>query len=352
MDAFFASVEQHDTPSLRGQPVVVGGSPETRGVVAACSYEARRYGIHSAMSCRKAIQLCPHAIFTKPRMHRYKEVSNIIMEVFRQYTELVEPLSVDEAFLDVTENKKGIPSASHLAEIIRNHIYYETGLTASAGVSYNKFLAKAASATNKPNGMHVIPPEKALHFLDNLAIGKFHGVGKVTEQKMLQLGIQNGYDLRQRKKEDLLFHFGKSGAYFHSIAWGIDHRPVKTDRIRKSISNETTLAEDTLDVHLIGKIIGNLAEKTFNSLLLHRKIAFTLTLKVRYYDFTTITRSVTRRTPLESVHDILQQMQYLIRTTEIGRKKVRLLGVGLAKLLSSYEKKPIQLKLPFDKLDK
>ncbi len=348
MDAFFASVEQHDTPSLRGKPVIVGGSPASRGVVATCSYEARRYGIHSAMPCKKAIQLCPHAVFTKPRMHRYKEVSKIIMEIFRQYTEVVEPLSVDEAFLDVTENKKGIQSASYLAEIIRNHIFYNTGLTASAGVSYNKFLAKAASAINKPDGINVIPPEKALAFLDKLAIKKFHGVGKVTEQKMLQLGIQNGYDLRHCKKEDLLFHFGKSGAYFYSIARGIDHRPVRTERIRKSISNETTLAEDTLDVELLKKIIADLARRTYSTLTLQDKIAFTLTLKVRYHDFTTITRSVTRPLPLESVHDILEQMQYLMKTTEIGQKKVRLLGVGLSKLFSSHEKKPIQLKLPFD----
>lgn len=352
MDAFFASIEQHDTPSLRGQPVIVGGSPESRGVVAACSYEARHYGIHSAMACKKAVQLCPHAVFTKPRMYRYKEVSKIIMEIFRHYTELMEPLSIDEAFLDVTKNKKRIQSAIHLAKIIRNHIYYDTGLTASAGVSYNKFLAKAASAINKPNGMGVIPPERARSFLDNLAIGKFYGVGKVTEQKMLQLGIRNGQDLRQCKKEDLLFHFGKSGAFFHSIARGIDLRPVNTHRIRKSISNETTLAKDTLDADILTEIIKNLAEKTFNSLVLHKKSAFTLTLKVRYHDFSTITRSVTGKTPIQSVDDILQQIHYLRKTTEIGRKKVRLLGVGLSKLISSHEKRPIQLKLPFDKLAK
>lgn len=347
MDAFFASVEQLDNPSLRGKPVIVGGSPQSRGVVAACSYEARKFGIHSAMPCAKAVKLCPHAIFTRSRMSRYKEVSETIMSIFAEYTEIIEPLSVDEAFLDVTVNHKNNPSATRLAENIRRHIYSQTGLTASAGVSYNKFLAKIASDLQKPNGLSVILPNEALSFLDNLPIGKFFGVGKVTEKKMHTLGILSGKELRKFSKEDLIFHFGKSGAFFFDIVRGLDDRPVKPYRERKSIGSETTLGIDTKDRLEISSVLDNLAKKLEIILLKKDCCASTVTLKVRYHDFATITRSVTLHTPVSSSGEILRQIDRLVPSTEIGVKRVRLLGISLSKLLPNSHRKPYQLMLPF-----
>lgn len=347
MDAFFASVEQLDNPTLKGKPVIVGGNPGKRGVVAACSYEARQFGIHSAMPCSRAANLCPHAVFTPPRMWRYKEISDKIMAIFSQFTEQIEPLSVDEAFLDVTTNISNNPSATRLAEIIRRKILKDTGLTASAGISYNKFLAKVASDLNKPNGQSVILPNQAISFLDNLPIGKFFGVGKVTEKKMLNLGIQNGKHLRQFNKEDLISHFGKSGVFFYHIVRGIDERPVKCLRERKSIGSETTFQEDTSDRSEINEILFELAGR-IETVLSHKECGgSTVTLKVRYHDFTTITRSITINNPMYSRKDILQHLPRLIQSTEIGRKKVRLLGITLSKLYSSKIQRPRQLPLPF-----
>jgi len=347
MDAFFASVEQLDFPTFRGKPLIVGGDPGKRGVVAACSYEARKFGVHSAMPCSRAVKICPQAIFTRPRMWRYKEMSQKIMTIFYEYTELVEPLSVDEAFLDVTENKDNNPSASRLATIIRSQIFKETQLTASAGVSYNKFLAKVASDINKPNGQSVIPPDQAISFLDNLAIGQFFGVGKVTEKKMLALGIQSGRHLREFAKEDLIFHFGKSGAFFFNIVRGIDERPVGSFRERKSIGSETTLQVDTRDLEEINGILNTLSHKIEKTLKEKECGGSTVTLKVRYHDFTTITRSITLRTPVFTSNEILKNISKLIRSTKIGDKKVRLLGITVSKLCSNKIRLPIQLMLPF-----
>jgi len=346
MDAFFASVEQRDNPDLQGKPVIVGGRPDSRGVVAACSYEARRFGIHSAMPSARAARLCPHAVFTPPRISRYKEISNQVMAIFHDYTDLVEPLSLDEAFLDLTDNHFLEPLASLLAQRIRKQIFDITGLTASAGVSCNKFLAKVASAMNKPNGITIIRPSEAISFLATLPIGKFYGVGKATEDKMLKIGVKKGEDLLRFSREELTSHFGKSGEYFYSICRGIDPRPVVSSRVRKSIGSETTMAEDILDVELIDDILRQLAVSVAASLDKHNFGGYTLTLKVRYQDFLTITRSATFKTPLFTTADILSFLPRLLHDTEAGRRKVRLLGVTVSGLIARSGT-PYQLRLPF-----
>lgn len=346
MDAFFASIEQKDTPAYRGKPLIVGGTPQGRGVVAACSYEARRFGIHSAMPSAKAARLCPHAIFTRPRMDRYRQISSQLMAIFRRYTPMVEPLSLDEAFLDVTINIQNHPSATILAERIRGEIHRELQLTASAGVSFNKFLAKVASDFNKPNGLTTIPPEKALEFLAALPIRKFFGVGKVTEKKMLGLGIRTGHDLLQLKEETLIFQFGKIGSFLYNIVRGIDDRPVESARERKSIGSETTLSHDTDDRAEIDTILRHLAEEIELSLKKKQTGGYTLTLKIRYRDFTTITRSQTVRTPIHSSAAILSLLPGLLAATKIDSQKVRLLGLSLSKLTGD-KKVPHQLMLPF-----
>jgi DNA polymerase IV len=293
MDAFFASVEQLDQPALRGLPVIVGGNPESRGVVAACSYEARAFGIHSAMPCYRAYRLCPQAVFLKPRMTRYQEVSKQIMTLFHRYTSLVEPLSVDEAFLDVTDNHLGEPSATRIAQAIRRTIYETTGLTASAGVSYNKFLAKIASGHRKPDGLTVIPPDRALAFIAALPIGKFYGVGRVTEKKMRAQGIRTGGDLLPFSRQELASLFGKSGLFFYDIARGLDQRPVEPVRVRKSIGTERTFSADILDFARVCGILSDLVQRLARHLEQKKTGGRTLVLKVRYSDFTTITRSRT-----------------------------------------------------------
>ena len=239
MDAFFASVEQRDNPELKGKPVAVGGSGK-RGVVAAASYEARAFGVYSAMSSKIALVKCPNLIFVRPRFDAYKAVSLVIRSIFRDYTDLIEPLSLDEAYLDVTTNKKGIPSATLIAQEIKNRIKIQTGLTASAGISINKFLAKIASDENKPDGLFVIPPGKVEAFVEALPVEKFFGVGKVTAGKMKQMGIHTGLDLKKRSKEDLIKDFGKAGSYFFNVAHGIDNREVEPYRERKSLGAEHT----------------------------------------------------------------------------------------------------------------
>jgi DNA polymerase-4 len=346
MDAFFASIEQKDTPAFRGKPVIVGGKPQNRGVVAACSYEARRFGVHSAMPCSQAARLCPQAIFTKPRMDRYREISARVMAIFHRYSQLVEPLSLDEAFLDVTINSHNQPSATIIAGRILDQIYQELQLTASAGVSYNKFLAKVASGYKKPNGLTTIPPAQALDFLTTLPIRKFFGVGKVTEKKMLSLGIRTGYDLRQQTEEQLIFHFGKAGSFLYNIVRGVDNRPVEPARTRKSIGSETTLSLDTKDENEIKYILRQLAEQIERSLLKKQTGGYTLTLKVRYHDFTTVTRSQTVRTPIYDGTDILYLLPGLLASTNAGRQKVRLLGLSISRLLGD-KKVPRQLVLPF-----
>ena len=350
MDAFFASVEQLDQPELCGLPVIVGGNPQSRGVVAACSYEARAFGIHSAMPCARAYQLCPRAVFIKPRMTRYQEVSRQIMALFYDYTSQVEQLSVDEAFLDVTENLLGDPSATRIAQAIRAKIKADLGLTASAGVSYNKFLAKIASGHNKPDGLTVIPPDRAQAFIAALPIGKFYGVGRVTEQKMQAQGIRTGADLLRFSRLELMRLFGKTGTFFYDIARGQDQRPVETTRVRKSIGTETTLAEDIQDHAQIGTLLYQLVGRVAELLVDKQTGGRTLSLKVRYSDFTTITRSCTTREGFFAAGDILAQLPRLLAATEAGQRKIRLLGITVANLCEEQEARRIrvrQLPLPF-----
>jgi DNA polymerase-4 len=346
MDAFYASVEQRDIPAYRGKPLIVGGNPQGRGVVAACSYEARRFGIHSAMSCARAIKLCPQALFTRPRIDRYREVSATVMDIFRHYTDMVEPLSLDEAFLDVTVNSRGQSSATIIAEAIRQEIFKKTGLTASAGVSFNKFLAKVASDCNKPNGITVVAPEQAKSFIAELPIGKFFGVGKVTEKKMQALGIHTGRDLRRWKREALIFHFGKAGTFLYNSARGADNRPVEPSRTRKSIGSETTLSRDTGDILEIQAILRSIADKLETVLAEKRTGGYTLSLKIRYHDFVTITRSVTLGYPIFSADDMECLLPGLMESTQAGARKVRLLGLSISKLTGD-KRVPRPQRLPF-----
>ncbi len=346
MDAFFASVEQHDTPQYKGKPLIVGGSPKGRGVVASCSYEARKFGIHSAMPSSQALRLCPQAIFVRPRHERYQQFSAKIMHIFRQYTPLVEPLSLDEAFLDVTCNTKQEPSATLLAQRIRKEIFMTTGLTASAGVSFNKFLAKIASDRNKPDGITVIPPEKATEFIATLPIGDFFGVGKVTERKMRTLGIKTGADLRRWDRSDLCFHFGKAGHFLYNIARGNDSRPVQAKRVRKSVGSETTLEQDIDDPQQIMVILRQISAKLGGILQKRELSGFTLTLKVRFADFVTVNRSITTRKALTTEKEISMMLPRLLSVTPLQNRKIRLLGITISKL-EKRDQRPQQLLLPF-----
>jgi DNA polymerase-4 len=330
MDAFYASVEQRDRPELRGKPVIVGGDPDRRGVVAACSYEARRYGIHSAMAAVTARRRCPGAVFLRPRFDVYRQVSCQIREIFLRYTDLVEPLSLDEAFLDVTKNKKETPSATRLAESIRKEIREETDLTASAGVSFNKFLAKIASDFNKPDGIAVVTPEMAEDFIGRLPIGRFFGVGRSTEARMHALGIRTGADLRRAALSELLQHFGKSGRFFYAIARGKDDRPVTPERVRKSLGKETTLSEDIDDLDQMLAILYEIARKLERLVQTHEIQARTIALKVKYDDFRTVTRSATLPAPVETAAVMMRHVADLLPKTAAGRKKVRLLGITLS----------------------
>jgi DNA polymerase-4 len=309
----------------------VGGDPQSRGVVAACSYEARKFGIHSAMASSTAYKLCPDAVFIRARFDAYRAVSAQIREIFCEYTDLVEPLSLDEAFLDVTENHKGMTSATLIAKEIKSKIYHKTGkLTASAGVSFNKFIAKVASDINKPDGITVITPDMADDFIDRLPIRKFFGVGKVTEEKMLSHGIKTGADLKNYKKEQLIQIFGKSGSYFYNIAHGNDDRPVEPNRIRKSIGKETTLLEDIDDTDQMLEILENIAERLENSLFKREAKGRTITLKIKYFDFQSVTRSITIDEPADTAAVIMKHIKPLLSKTEAGEKKVRLLGISIS----------------------
>ncbi len=348
MDAFYASVEQRDHPELRQRPVIVGGDPNGRGVVATCSYEARKFGIHSAMPAARAYRLCPQAIFVRPRFSVYRQVSQQIREIFLSYTDLVEPLSLDEAYLDVTVNKFNIQSATWIAQEIRRKIRQTTGLTASAGISYNKFLAKIASDVNKPDGLTLVTPEQANDFIAALPIRRFHGVGRVTEKKMQQLGINTGADLLRFSLEDLHRYFGKAGAYYYYIARGIDQRPVVPDRVRKSIGKETTLGEDLADRSRMLTILGGLSEQVAETLAAKQTSGLTLTLKVKYADFQQVTRSISREQAIESSEDILALAEELLKKTDAGEKSVRLLGVTVSHLTTDVPAlESLQLELPF-----
>ena len=344
MDAFFASVEQMDNPNLRGKPIAVGGA-ENRGVVAAASYEARKFGVRSAISGVLAKKNCPDLIFVKPRFERYKEISSKIRKIFYDYTDLVEPLSLDEVYLDVTINKKGNPSATLLAQEIRFRIFNEVGLTASAGISVNKFVAKIASDYNKPNGQKTVNPDEVIPFLEELPIRKFYGVGKVTTEKMYQLGIFTGLDLKRQSPESLEKHFGKSGNFFYNVVRGIHNSEVKPDRITKSVA-----AEHTFDTNLSSEIfmieqLENIANSLEKRLKKHHIAGKTITLKIKYSDFTQQTRSKTlpyfisdKVLILESVKELLFQ--------ERMKDSVRLLGISLSHL-NTEEKKVVVVQLKF-----
>ncbi|MFC2131445.1 DNA polymerase IV [Bacteroidota bacterium] len=331
MDAFFASVEQRDHPELRGKPVAVGGN-KIRGVVAAASYEARKFGVRSAMPSKFAYKLCPKIIFVKPRFDAYKEASDIIMSIFRSHTDLVEPVSIDEAYLDVTENKFNIPSAKWIAMEIRQKIYKQTKLTASAGVSFNKFLAKVASDYNKPDALMLITPEQADEFIDKLQIGKIPGVGKVTEEKMNNLGILTGEDLKKRTKYFLTEHFGKAGAYFYELLRHNVDNPVTPNRIRKSIGSERTFEKDISDeqqmiisLHEISKRVAERMEK-------RDIMGKTVTIKIKYHDFELSTRSRTVQYYIHTSTEVFDIASELLFVPVKPIKPVRLLGIQISNL--------------------
>jgi len=336
MDAFFASVEQRDFPEWKGKPLVVGG--EKRGVVAAASYEARKYGIYSAMPSVIAMRKCPELIFAPPRFAVYKEVSQQIMTIFKKYTPLVEPLSLDEAYLDVTNNILGFKSAKETAMSIKNDIFLATGLTASAGVSFNKFLAKIASGQNKPNGITVISPQKAPQFIASLPIEKFFGVGKKTAEKMKALGIHNGHDLLQWKELDLQKHFGKTGTHFYKMVHLNDEREVKANRIRKSIGVERTFENDISSYGLIMMKINEITKQLERYLKPKDIKGRTITVKIKYKDFTQKTRSKTFQSFTNSTSLIKATAKELINKENI-EMPVRLLGISISNLNNTENKK-------------
>ncbi|MCM8569752.1 DNA polymerase IV [Gramella jeungdoensis] len=350
MDAFYASVEQLDNPELRGKAVAVGGSSQ-RGVVSAASYEARKFGVRSAMSSVIAKRNCPDLIFVKPRFERYREISQRIREIFFEYTDLVEPLSLDEAYLDVTENKKGNPSATLIAREIRDKIREKTGLNASAGISINKFIAKVASDVNKPNGQKTVPPEEVLQFLEELDIRKFYGVGKVTAEKMYRLGIFSGKDLKEKSEEFLTEHFGKSGAHFYNVVRGIHNSEVKPHRIRKSLGAERTFNENISSEIFMLERLENIAEEIERRLKKSQVAGKTVTLKIKYSDFTLQTRSKTIGYYIASKDLIIEIAKELLYQEKM-KDSVRLLGISLSNLNtdkedSKEEKKEISVQLKF-----
>ncbi len=332
MDAFYASVEQRDNPRYRGKPLVVGSSPAQRGAVAAASYEARRFGIHSAMPARTAQQKCPHLIFVQPRFEVYQAISQQIRAIFYRYTDLVEPLSLDEAYLDVTENKIGLTSATLMAQEIKQQVYQETNLTASAGVSINKFLAKIASGMNKPNGLFLIPPQQAAAFIEQLPIEQFHGIGTVTAAKMHDLGIYTGKDLKQWSEAELVQRFGKVGSFYCHIARAEDERPVQPNRIRKSIGVETSFEVDLNNRESMTRALSELAVLLHQRLERQQRRGRTLMLKVKYADYQQTTRSRTLPAATAESDTILTVAQELLGLSEVEHKPVRLLGLTLSNL--------------------
>ncbi|WP_338355959.1 DNA polymerase IV [Yeosuana marina] len=350
MDAFYASVEQMDHPELKGKPIAVGGN-EKRGVVSAASYEARKFGVKSAMSGLLAKRNCPELIFVKPRFDRYHEISKKIRRIFFDYTDLVEPLSLDEAYLDVTENKKGNPSASLIAKEIRERIFNEVGLTASAGISINKFIAKVASDYNKPNGQKTVNPEDVIAFLEQLDIRKFYGVGKVTAEKMYQLGIFTGLDLKSKSIEFLEEHFGKSGKYYYYVVRGIHTSEVKPNRIRKSLAAERTFNENlSSEVFMLEKL-SNIANEVSRRLNKSKVAGKTLTLKIKYSDFTMQTRSKTLHYFISDAALILETAKDLLYQETLSNS-VRLLGISMSHLNTETnketEQKNVSVQLKFE----
>ncbi len=345
MDAFYASVEQNDFPELRGKPLVVGGGEY--GVVAAASYEARKFGVRSAMPGKLALSKCPQLIVVKPRFARYKEISLQIREIFYEYTDLVEPLSLDEAYLDVTENKKGISSANQIAKEIRQKIFEKTGLTASAGISINKFLAKVASDYRKPNGQKTIHPTEISGFMEELPIEKFYGIGKVTANRMHELHIFNGRDLKQKTLEELEKLFGKSGIYYYNVVRGVHQSEVKPNRIQKSVAVEETFWENLLDEETVFQQLKIISEELESRLTKKEIKGKTLTLKIKYKDFAQFTRSKTQEIYFNGSADFFTTAKNLWTLRPLD-KPVRLLGLSLSNL-NTQEKKQVsvQLKIPF-----
>lgn len=345
MDAFYASVEQRDNPQYRGKPLAVGASPRQRGVVAAASYEARKYGIHSAMPSKVAIAKCPNLIFVRPRFEVYRAISTQIHDVFRRYTDIIEPIALDEAYLDVSENKQELLYASTVARHIRSEIFKETNLTASAGVSVNKFLAKMASGINKPNGMTVILPEEAEAFVEELPIEKFHGIGKVTAAKMRSLGILTGADLKERSLEYLVRSFGKAGNYYYNIARAKDNRVVEANRIRKSIGAENSFAENLNDEETILIKLKQIAVTLKERIDRHQASGRTLTLKVKFSDYQQITRSRTFENCINSLDVIITEAVELLKIVELKDRSIRLLGISLSNLDNQKKLQIVQLSL-------
>jgi len=345
MDAFFASVEQRDNPSLRGKPVAVGGSGE-RSVVAAASYEARRFGVHSAMASSVAKRHCPQLIFAKPRFSVYSAISRQVRKILDEYSDLVEPLSMDEAYLDVTYAKKGKPSATLIAKEIRQRIKDETGLTASAGVSYNKFLAKMASEVNKPDGLFVITPDEASDFIDSLEIRKFYGIGKVTAKKLNETGINFGRDLKLLDRQELVRMFGKAGNYYFEIVRGIDNRPVEESLERKSIGGEETFEHDLYLTEQMKPELEAIADRVWQHVTYSGSKGKTVTLKIKYADFVQQTRSKTTTNYVISKSDFFDTGWQLLLVEEPFRTGIRLLGLTLSNFYQP-EKGPVQLVLEF-----
>lgn len=347
MDAFYASVEQRDHPEYRGKPLAVGRAEE-RGVVAAASYEARRYGVRSAMSSLKALKLCPDLIFVRGRMEVYKAISAEIRQIFEEYTDLIEPLSLDEAFLDVTENKKGIPLAIDIAKAIKQEIREKLGLVASAGVSYNKFLAKIASDYRKPDGLYVIHPQKAENFIARLPIEAFWGIGKITAKKMHSLGVHNGASLKNCSLEFLTRNFGKAGSVYYDFSRGIDNRPVEAERVRKSVGCESTFERDLTDRtalvihlwHIAKELLGRLERSEFKG--------HTLTLKIKFHDFTQKTRSISVSHELRTMQEILPLAKQLLTDLQLTDYKIRLMGLTVSNPLEESDPDaPVQLSFDF-----
>jgi len=331
MDAFYASVEQRDNPELRGKAIAVGGSPEGRGgVVATASYEARKFGVRSAMPSKKALQLCPHIIFIRPRFAAYKEVSQKIREIFRRYTDLIEPLSLDEAYLDVTQDKQNIGSAIDVAKLIKQAIKDELQLTASAGVSINKFVAKIASDMNKPDGLTFIGPSSIESFMEKLAVEKFFGVGKVTGDKMKRMGLFTGADLKKLPEGEMVKHFGKVGRFYYQIARGIDNREVQPNRETKSIGAEDTFPYDLTEVGEMNAELDKLSQTVANRVQSYQLKGRTITLKIKYSDFRQITRNYSVTEPVNDFITISGAAKKLLLATEPEDKRIRLLGVTLS----------------------
>lgn len=349
MDAFYASVEILDHPELQGLPVVVGGSPKSRGVVCAASYEARTFGVHSAMACSRAYRLCPQAIFVKPRFPRYREISRQIHDIFQQYTDQIEALALDEAWLDVTENFVGITSGTILARRIKTQIKKELGLTCSVGVSFNKFLAKIASDEDKPDGLFVITPADAHEFLMHMAVRKIPGVGKVMQKHLAKLGIRYGHELYDQSEAYLAEHFGKMGHYLYRRIRGHDDRPVVTHRDPKSISNETTFSEDLLFGDTLVEALEKLSEHVAQRLRKHTLQGKTLTLKVKFFDFQQITRATTRDQVFgdgEAIFGFAREKLRHVCEVEFPGKRIRLIGVGISNFdTEMHSRRGVQLDL-------